>query len=224
MPIIEPIVIKALRRLLIVIMLYSGVSMADSRFWLPVSYQHHYQALLNASKVAAADPDCEELIEGVLVEHQSTVDYPSFKFYCRTQKKKIFVMVVDGLSMQVTMNDMAEIRRKREIEKQRELERIQQEQEDKARREKEAEILKKKTEEGQYWKICHRAFKHKSRYFEKLSIISPLPPKPAISSEGIFTYSILFDAESMGGQALHYKARAVIDSLDLCDVTIKPRK
>jgi len=179
----------------------------ELNLWLPVSYQAYYNRLLEASKIARSDPGCHELLKGELAEHLSSLDHPVFKFYCRGENLKTSSLLIDNKTLAVT-NTLEDIKRRQALSKQRAINK---------------EIIKKRKEIGQYWRICHDEFKSQTRLFEGLSLQTTFPPTPEISVMGEVVYTIFFEAKTLQRQKVRYQAIASTSSLRKCVVTIDPR-
>ncbi|ODS23323.1 hypothetical protein AB835_09595 [Candidatus Endobugula sertula] len=189
--------------------MFSNVSaspLSKVDLWLPVSYQHHYNQLLKAAKMVQSNPDCYELFKGTLSEHRSSLEHPIFIFRCRTERREIISVLVDGNTFQVT-NLLEKMHRKKEKQKQ---------------QAREDDIRKKQQEQKKYWKICYQQFKKKTRLFGGLKVLTDLPPVPNISNTGMVRYRINFEAKSLQKKTIRYKAMAKANALDKCEIKIKP--
>ena len=178
----------------------------ELNLWLPISYQSHYNRLLNASKVAAGDPSCYELLKGELAESLSSLGHPIFKFYCRAENREINSLLIDSKTLAVT-NTLDDIKKRQALAKQRAIDK---------------EIIKKRAEIDRYWRICREEFVFQTRLFDGLSLKTTFPPVPEISALGEVVYTILFDAKTLQRQNIRYQAIASANSLNRCVVTIDP--
>ena len=174
--------------------------------WLPIAYQHHYNSLLKASKIANSDPDCYELIKGQLAESHSSEDHPVFKFYCRSESRRLFTILVDGITFELT-SVSRERAKLREARKQAEIDK---------------EIEEKRKKIARYWNDCYKLFKHETRLFNRVKVGEPIPPEPKISSWGRITYRFKFHAQSLQKKTIAYQVVARIEKPEQCEIKIKP--
>ncbi len=192
---------------LLTLFVYTNTSLArQPNYWLPIAYQLHYNRLLEAAEKVSALDECYDLLSGTLSERQSSVSHPVFLFRCRTEQRTTFLITVDSKTLKLT-NTIDVWRKKVEKEKERQ----------------QQEVLRQKlAQRSRYWAVCEKEFQDKTRTFNQPKIISPLPPKPDISSEGAFTYFIEFETLSLKNNTLSYLATAEIQTLAQCTIKIRP--
>lgn len=178
--------------------------------WLPTAYQEHYDLLYKSAKLADQDPYCDRLLSGRLLESRSTPDKLYFHFRCRASDQSTFSLQIDPQTMVVT-NSYGDIKRKLEEEKKAKQAQIEAEKQAELDREKERERLRLIQIQSQYWGICRKSMKERLKYFQKVSILTKLPPEPLIK-EDEFTYSVDFDAVSQTQRAIYFTIQCQISN------------
>lgn len=184
----------------------SPASYAVGDLWLPISYQTHFNRLLEASKIASGDPSCYELLKGRLAESRSTKDHLIFKFYCRSENRSIFTILVDSTDLSVT--NMPE-----------ELARLRKEAKQKAR---DRDLQSRRGEMSKYWKMCHKSFKKETRLFDDVKVQTALPPPSEVSPKGNVFYQLTFQAKSLQRKPIIYSVTATVRNWSRCEIDIRP--
>jgi hypothetical protein len=201
-----------------------AASAPKAQIWLPIAYQQHYQRLVEASEKVRSMSDCYDLLSGTLSEKQSSADQLVFSFRCRTKGREIFTVTVNEKDLSYINNSLAVKRERialntaREEARRRHEEKMLQEAEEVQRQQ---DLRNKLAERSQYWGICKQAFEDETTFFYELKVLSPLPPIPDVSVDGVFTYIIEFQSFSWKMMTSFYVATASIDSLDKCNVVIR---
>ncbi|MFT5420673.1 MAG: hypothetical protein ACI9D5_001423 [Candidatus Endobugula sp.] len=201
-----------------------AASAPKAQIWLPISYQQHYQRLVEASEKVRSMGDCYDLLSGTLSERQSSADRLVFRFRCRTKEREIFTVTVNEKDLSYMTNSLAVKRERvasntaREESRRRHEETVIQEAEEMQRQQDLRNIL---AERSQYWGICKRGFEDDTEFFDELKVVSPQPPIPDVSVDGVFTYIIEFQSLSWKMTVSSYVATATIDSLDKCNMEIR---
>ncbi len=177
-----------------------------SHLWLPISYQAYHNRLLEAAKKVSQLEDCRKLLSGTLAEKLSSGNKIVFTFRCRDQDRKVFIVHVNNNNSQITY--MKDIWRKKSMEE--------------ADAREQEKLRNKLAKRKEYWAVCEKAFMSEMGSFKEPKIVTPLPIKPEISENAVFTYLIEFQTISLKKRRLSYIASAVIDTLDRCDIKIRP--
>ncbi len=183
------------------------LSANSSNIWLPLSYKHHYDRLLEAAEKVKNHEDCQQLVSGTLDETTlKSGDELAFTFRCRTEARQMFIIAVDAKTLSLT-NELDYWREQAAI---------------KAEKERQEALRKKLAERSLYWQVCETTFHKSTRSFYEPKIISEIPPKPDMTPEGVFIYVIEFQTLSEKKNILSYLATATIETLDECDIEIRP--
>lgn len=202
-----------LRFIVTVTLFFTNVAILPSfaatqpNLWLPLSYQQYEPRLLEAAEKVRDNNDCAQLLSGTLDEASVQRDTNlSFTFRCRTEARKMFIIDVNVATLELT-NELVYWRKQAEI---------------KAEQERQDALRKKLAERNLYWQVCKNTFQEMTRAFTEPKIVSETPPKPDMTPEGVFIYVIEFQTLSEKKNVLSYLATAVIDTLEECDIEIRP--
>ncbi|MGH1486317.1 MAG: hypothetical protein ACRBCI_08845 [Cellvibrionaceae bacterium] len=201
---------------------FAAERFADVDLWLPKVYQKQYVTLLDAADKAQADPYCHKLLSGRLIESESTLEHMQFHFRCRTEDKKTFSMQIDGKTLVVT-NEYAEKQRELEAKKKAAADKLQADKDAEQSRMDEEARRELQREQSRYWSICRKAMKKRLKLFEKVEVLTEIPPDPSID-EKEFTYLVDFDARSPSRKPLYFSIRCDISSLEEYAVDVFARK
>jgi hypothetical protein len=216
---------KALYSLfLIVIFVQSHASERHQEvdLWLPKTYQNHFVLLTKAADLVKQDKYCHKLLTGRLMESQSRLDHPVFHFRCRAKNKRSFSVQVDGLTMGLT-NEYGEKQRAIEEAKRKEEERLQAIKNAEIERLDKEELEALRQKQSHYWKICRTAMKKRLQRFDKVEIVSAIPPIPNVDGY-LFSYSVDFDAQSQSRLPIYFTINCDIQDLEDYTVSVKSRR
>lgn len=183
-----------------------NASSLTDKLWLPISYQSHYNRLLDAAEKVTNLEDCHRFLKGGLAEGASTKQHVVFSLRCRNMQRQTFTVMVDAKSLNMTR-----------------MEDIWRESDKKAEAfEKQQKLRQRLANRDQYWSVCERTFKEKTQNFNQVEIVTPFPIKPDITEKGGFLYLIEFESLGLKGAPLSYIANAEIDYLHECRISIRP--
>jgi hypothetical protein len=208
--------------LLFIPSVFASERFADADLWLPKIYQKQYTVLVEAAEKAQADPYCYKLLSGNLIEHQSTLDHMIFQFRCRTEDNKTFSMQIDAKTFEVT-NEYAEKQRELEAQRKAEEDRVQALKDAETQAIEKEKLAELQREQSRYWGICRKAMRKRLKLFEKVEILTEIPPDPLIKDKE-FTYLVDFDAKSPSHKQLKFKITCEIRALDDYAVEVSARR
>jgi len=157
----------------------------DSALWLPVSYQKLAPELRQAAKKMEALDSCQKVLRGYLHDSSLSIDDATFMIVCRGPDRKTHSALVDAYSLEVLYPIVVEVP---EPEPEPDLE---------------AEL--KARVEG-VWKACEVQYQAKTRFMRNLKTLTEGQPDPVVDEEGMVSFTVDFDAESLQGAALKYRA------------------
>ena len=190
-----------------------SLSLDESRLWLPKKYQTQYLSLVKAAKVAEALDRCVDVLEGTLDFGQSTKDHPVYRILCRQENQRNYNEMVDGLSFEpLTTVEIPEPE-------------ISPEQQEARRK---AEEARKKAEEElrklNFWQMCHAAIMDRTKMMINLKWLSEPEPEPKSFDENGAVYEVNFNAESIWGKALKYRAVCEVSEQAGADLKLLKRR
>lgn len=189
------------------------LALDDSRLWLPTRYQTLFLKLKEAALAAEAIDRCVTVLRGTIDVEQSTQDHPMYRILCRDPDNRSYTEMVDGISMEtLTTPKIVEVEpTPEELERQR--------LEEEARRAAE-EAQRKAT----FWEICQGHILSRTSLMLNLKWLTEGRPEPDPWSEEQAVFTVEFDAESMWGKPLNYRAICTVRSPEDVDLKIKKRR
>ena len=176
-------------------------SLDESRLWLPVSYQTLYLQLKDAAQKAESLERCESILDGTIDLDNSTPSNPVFRFRCRQPNKTTYTEMVDGLTMRTLSTPVAE----KAPPTEQELEQLRLAEE----RQKLAGIERRKEA---LWEKCEAAVERKTSLMINVVQLSEEMPQPELFNENMAVYALDFDAESVSGDKLEFRAKCTIEN------------
>lgn len=187
-------------------------SLPGVNLWLPKSYQEHYVKLIEAAKKIQREPECWKLLDGRLLESQSSPEAPVFYFRCRDADRKSFSYEVDMKTMGVFNHHL-------------ERQRLLAEKEAKKQALLAAQLMEEnKYKETSYWKLCREAIEQKISSFNEAKITSEEQRQIETVDEDTMQFTVNVDSLSLTNKALRYTASCRITDPESIDVEIKRRK
>ena len=156
----------------------------DSALWLPTSYQNLAPELRQAAKKMELKESCEKVLRGYLHDSSHSIDDATFMIVCRSPDRKTHSVLVNAQSLEVHYPIAVEAPAEPERDLEAEL---------KAR----IEVV---------WKACEAQYQKKTRFMRNLITLTEGRPDPVVDEDGTISFSVDFDAESLQGAALKYRA------------------
>ncbi|MCV6626208.1 MAG: hypothetical protein OIF38_08935 [Cellvibrionaceae bacterium] len=156
---------------------------AEAYLWLPASYKSQLPALQAAAEVAATNPRCLTLLKGTINVDHSTQEAPVFRFLCRDKNRKTFGFLLDGKSY-------------------------------KAFDPSDSRFHKGPSERSmrEYWSSCQRAISDMYEDYRTIKILTKKRPKPILYQDATVGIAIDFDAISLIGEPLQFRAECIFNS------------
>ncbi len=154
----------------------------DSALWLPVSYQALKPELRQAAQKLEAMDSCQKVLRGYLHDSSTSEDDAVFMIVCRAPDRKTHSVLVDAQSLEVQY-PLAVDTPKQYVG---------------------AEL---QARVDKVWKACQAQYKTKTKFMRNLKTLTKAQPTPEVGEGGAVTLSIAFDAESLQGNPLHYRAK-----------------
>jgi hypothetical protein len=163
-----------------------GHALDKERLWLPVKYQTLYLPLVKAASVAQALERCVTVVEGTLDLEQSKPSHPIYRIQCRQENGRTYNEIVDGVSFAplTTVTVIEPERVAEEVARQKQI----------------------------AWQKCQAPLIDRTRLMQELVWQTALEDlvEPQVYSEEEVRFAVNFDARSMGGEPLHYKAECTV--------------
>jgi len=175
------------------------LSLDESRLWLPISYQPLYLKLKEAALKAESLERCVDVLAGTLDLDASEENLPIYRIRCRQPDGSVYVEMVDGFSMKTLTTPVIEVIPLTEEEK----EQLRLEEE----RKKLEEIqIRKQT----LWSLCDTEISKKTRLMTNLVRLTDSMPEPTTFEDDLAVFNMDFDAESVSGDKLVFRAKCVV--------------
>ncbi len=171
---------------------FSAAAFDESRLWLPVTYQTHYLKLKEAAASAESLERCEEVVSGTLDRDRSRDSHPVFRITCRQPDGRTYNEMVDGLSFETMTTPRGAKYKltKEELVQQR----LEEERRKQAKKEKMA------------LQVCEDQLRQRIKLMENPRRLGEDNSEPVSRTKEELVYVIDFDAETLNGEALHYRA------------------
>lgn len=180
--------------------------------WLPKSYQGLYLNLVEAAEAAEALERCVSVLEGTLDRQQSQPEHPIYRILCRQDNGRSYNEMVDGLTLN-TLTTQESVEEELSAEA---LERI--EREEQARREAE-----RQRRQAALWQSCHAALINRTSMMIDREWVSDPEPEPQTFDGEVAVFLVDFNAQSVWGKALEYRARCRADTAGNLDLKLLKR-
>ena len=159
-----------------------SLAFEDSALWLPVSYQTLKPELRQAAKKMEAMDSCQKVLRGYLHDSSTSQENATFMIVCRAPDRKTHSVLVDAHSLEVEYPLAV----------------------DTAKQYVGAEL---QARVDKVWKTCQAQYKTKTKFMRNLKTLTKGQPEPEVGENGAVTLSIVFDAESLQGSPLKYRAK-----------------
>lgn len=167
----------------VLLLSFSSQLGAEPYLWLPKSYKDQLPALKKAALIAADNPRCEQVLKGSVNIDLSSHELPVFKILCRDKNRKTFSLLLDGV-------DFLAYDRSRSRYHQGPSERSMRE----------------------YWDNCNKAVAGMYEDFRTIKILTKSRPEPVLYKDATVGITIDFDAISLIGEPLAFRAECVFSS------------
>lgn len=151
--------------------------------WLPASYKEKMPELKKAVEVARTNPRCSKVLKGTVNVDLSSIEAPVYKLLCRDDKRRTFALLLDGADF--TTYDRTKSR-----------------------------FHKGPSERSmkEYWTSCNRAVTDMYEDFRTIRVLTRKRPKPTMYKDATVGISIDFDAVSLIGERLEFRAECIFTS------------
>ncbi|MGH1370538.1 MAG: hypothetical protein ACRBBW_00780 [Cellvibrionaceae bacterium] len=154
----------------------------DSALWLPVSYQKLKPELRQAAKKMESMDSCQKVLRGYLHDSSTSLEDAVFMIVCRAPDRKTHSVLVDANSLEVEYPLAVDT-------------------------EKQYVGVDLQARVDKVWKACQAQYKTKTKFMRNLKTLTTSQPDPEVGEAGAVTLSIDFDAESLQGSPLRYRAK-----------------
>lgn len=156
---------------------------AQPYLWLPKSYKHAMPKLELAVAEVLKSPRCEQVLKGTINIDLSSIEQPVFKILCRDKERKTYVTVLEGNSLAVYDRTKSRYHRGPTERSMRE-----------------------------YWSTCQKAVNDMYEDFRTIKVLTKRRPEPILYKDGTVGIVINFDAISLIGEPLAFRAECVFSS------------
>ncbi len=180
----------------------SSAAFEDSALWLPSSYQKLAPELRQAAKKLEATDSCDKVLRGYLHDSSRSLEEAVFLLVCRAPDRKTFSVLADAHSLELKYPLAV----------------------DKKPRQYLAADMKVRVDK--VWKACQTLYKTKTKFMRNLDTLTAGQPQPEVDDfSGAVGFDIDFDAESLQGTTLKYRANCYSpDDKTQPKLTIRARK
>ncbi len=180
----------------------SAGAFEDSALWLPASYQKLAPELRQAAKKLEATETCDKVLRGYLHDSSRSVDDAVFLLVCRAPDRKTFSVLADAQSLELKYPLAVKKKAEQPV----------------------AVDVKKRVDT--VWAECQALYKTKTKFMRSLDTLTQGQPHPEVDADGSAVgFEIDFDAESLQGAALRYRAKCHSpDDKTPAKLTIRARK
>jgi hypothetical protein len=153
----------------------------NDALWLPGSYTKLAHKLRRAALKLEATPRCDKVLRGSLHESTQGMEQAVFLLVCRDPERKTFSVLADANSLELTYMvplDETKVYVGKELRK-----RV-----------------------AAVWEDCEAKFESKTRFMRKLKRLQEGRPDPQAKATGEVGFDIDFDAQTLQGKPLLYRA------------------
>lgn len=189
------------------------LALDESRLWLPSSSQKYYLDLIESAEAAEALEICTEVLKGTLDLERSEPDKPIFRIQCRRPDGLSYNEMVDGLTKETLTHQKPVIVELTEEE----LEQQRIEEEKRQAREREAR-------KQQLQSDCNHVFDSETALMLKLERLTAAAVEPRSFDGEKAEFVIDFNAVSIDGKPLQYRATCSVATDSQAELIIKPRR
>lgn len=149
--------------------------------WLPKRYRKFKMPLIRAAKTTLLLDRCEEIKQGTIDLDQGSREHPMYRILCRQPDGNTYNEIVDGLTFETLVTEEVT--------------------DDEVMRRREANLVA----------ACYAQVLEKTAMMKALSWLSPKRPEPLEINDAYAIYRWDFNAQSVDGDELHYKALCHVD-------------
>ncbi|MBB6520773.1 hypothetical protein [Pseudoteredinibacter isoporae] len=156
---------------------------ADPYLWLPTSYKGKLPQLKQAVDVARENPRCSQVLKGTVNVDLSSQQVPVFKILCRDDERKTFSLLLDGTSFKTYDRTKSRFHKGPSERSMRE-----------------------------FWTACNKAVADMYEDFRTIRVLTRERPEPTLYKDATVGIAIDFDAVSLIGERLAFRAECIFTS------------
>ncbi|GAA6150835.1 hypothetical protein [Pseudoteredinibacter isoporae] len=156
---------------------------ADPYLWLPTSYKGKLPQLKQAVEVARENPRCSRVLKGTVNVDLSSQQVPVFKILCRDDERKTFSLLLDGTSFKTYDRTKSRFHKGPSERSMRE-----------------------------FWTACNKAVADMYEDFRTIRVLTRERPEPTLYKDATVGIAIDFDAVSLIGERLAFRAECIFTS------------
>lgn len=171
--------------------------MDDRAMWLPIKYQSMASDLRDAAEKLESTEECERVIRASLKKPPKGGHAGTFLIICKDVQNETFSAMVDAASGDVTLS--SDIKKAKPLVI------------DAALRDK-------------IYEDCDAAIQNKTQYMKSMEIMDGQRKKFKIEDNKVISYHVDFNAQSMSGESLKYRATCQYVNKRGAKVSISPRR
>ena len=170
--------------------------------WLPVSYQELAPELRQAALKAEASDVCHKLLRGGIHGSSEGLDKAVFFLVCWDADRKTFPILVDANTLEFTF-----LKKPDPVEE-----------------DAEQSVPDPQERIDSVWAECQELYAKKTRHMKSLNTLTHGQPVPDVGEQHL-EFQIDFDALSLQGESLHYRASCISANIETpTKLTIHGRK
>ncbi|GAA5316286.1 MAG: hypothetical protein AseanaTS_14900 [Candidatus Pelagadaptatus aseana] len=166
----------------------------DLDLWLPSSMRDLMPQLRKAALAVEATEECSKLMQAGLYEPSRKAEVPKFRMLCRDANRRSYAVLVNSQSLEITYPG----------------------------RKPEVTTFNKKMV-ASIWRNCQQQLQQKTKFMNDMVLLTKGMPKPDTSEPGALTMLVDFDAKTMQGKPLRYRATCFATLDKPARLTIKGR-
>lgn len=180
----------------------SAAAFEDSALWLPASYQSLAPELRQAAKKLEATDTCDKVLRGYLHDSSRSVTEAMFLLVCRAPDRKTFSVMADAHTLELKYPLAA---KKKALQ---------------------PAAVGVQERVKTVWEACQTLYTKKTKFMRNLQTLTEGQPQAEVDSDSkAVGFEIDFDAESLQGTALRYRANCYSpDDKTPPKLTIRARK
>lgn len=182
--------------LFLLLVITSPVSWAvdDLDLWLPSSMNSLMPQLRRAALTVEETEECSKVMQGGIYEPSRKAEVPLFRMLCRDANRRSYAVLVNSQTLEITYPG-----RKPEVKS------------------FNAKMI------GSIWRNCQEQLQQKTKFMNKMKLLTKGMPEPQASEDGSISMFVDFDAETMQGKPLRYRATCFAKLDKPARLTIKGR-
>jgi|GEM_PF-2909637 len=186
--------------LFVLVFSYMGSCWADVIMWLPKSYEDKDRHLSMAVDVVMDTERCHQALKATISIDQSTLAHPIYKVLCRDESQTTYYELVDGLDLKIIVPVVII-----EPDDGPSVEELEQARND------------------NMWRTCEAMLQEQYRNYPEVDVLTKKRPKEQLTSDGSVLFTVDFDAVSIFGKRLRYRAICSFNSEKDYNIRLRPR-